>query len=45
MPHAIYLHGALTHGPLPTITSSTQRRSLLRSQRVDVVSAMTIGRA
>ena len=41
MPHAIYLHGALTQGRYRRDTES-QRRSLLRSQRVDVVTAMTI---
>jgi manganese transport protein len=41
MPHAIYLHGALTEDRYVRDTED-QRRSLLRSQRVDVVSAMAI---
>ncbi len=41
MPHAIYLHGALTRDRYVTDTE-TQRRSLLRSQRVDVIVAMTL---
>ncbi|MGI9155048.1 MAG: Nramp family divalent metal transporter [Marmoricola sp.] len=41
MPHAIYLHGALTHDRYVTDTAE-QRSSLLRSQRVDVVVAMTL---
>ncbi len=41
MPHAIYLHGALTNNRYVTDTE-TQRRALLRSQRIDVVSAMTL---
>ncbi|MDQ3105184.1 MAG: Nramp family divalent metal transporter [Actinomycetota bacterium] len=41
MPHAIYLHGALTQDRYRRDTEDA-RRALLRSQRVDVVSAMTI---
>ncbi len=41
MPHAIYLHGALTHDRYVRDTDE-QRRALVRSQRVDVVTAMTI---
>lgn len=41
MPHAIYLHGALTHERYVADTDA-QRLRLLRSQRVDVVSAMTL---
>jgi manganese transport protein len=41
MPHAIYLHGALTNDRY-VIDTEAQRHSLLRSQRVDVVSAMTL---
>ncbi|CAA9349095.1 MAG: Manganese transport protein MntH [uncultured Nocardioidaceae bacterium] len=41
MPHAIWLHGALTQGRYIRRTPE-QRAALLRSQRVDVVTAMTI---
>jgi manganese transport protein len=41
MPHAIYLHSSLTTGRYVT-TTEPQRLGLLRSQRVDVVTAMTI---
>ena len=41
MPHAIYLHSALTSDRYVTSTEP-QRRSLLSSQRTDVVVAMTI---
>ena len=41
MPHAIYLHSALTNGRYVRRTED-QRRALLRSQRTDVVIAMTI---
>jgi len=41
MPHAIYLHGALTTGRYD-IDSEPQRVALLKSQRVDVMSAMTL---
>ena len=41
MPHAIYLHSSLTCDRYVTATEP-QRRSLLRSQRTDVVVAMTI---
>ena len=41
MPHVIYLHGALTVGRYVRDTES-QRRAVLRSQRVDVVLAMAI---
>ena len=41
MPHVIYLHGALTQGRYARRTEQ-QRLALLRSQRVDVVVAMTI---
>jgi manganese transport protein len=41
MPHVIYLHGALTQHRYVRRTEE-QRRLLLRSQRVDVVLAMTV---
>ena len=41
MPHAIYLHSSLTTGRYKTTTES-ERHSLLRSQRIDVVSAMSV---
>ncbi len=41
MPHAIYLHGALTNQRYVSDTEA-QRLALLRSQRVDVVSAMSL---
>jgi manganese transport protein len=41
MPHAIYLHGALTQDRYVR-TTAEDRRALLRSQRVDVVTAMSI---
>jgi manganese transport protein len=41
MPHAIWLHAALTQGRYIRRTPE-QRSALLRSQRVDVVTAMTI---
>lgn len=41
MPHAIYLHSSLTTGRYVT-TTEPQRLGLLRSQRIDVVTAMTI---
>jgi manganese transport protein len=41
MPHAIYLHSALTNRRYLRRTEA-QRQALLRSQRVDVVTAMTI---
>lgn len=41
MPHAIYLHSALTSGRYQRRTED-QRRSLLRSQRTDVIVAMSI---
>lgn len=41
MPHAIYLHGALTNDRYD-IATEQQRVALLRSQRVDVLSAMTL---
>lgn len=41
MPHAIYLHSALTSGRYARRTEA-QRLSLLRSQRFDVVVAMSI---
>jgi len=41
MPHAIYLHSALTNGRYVRRTEE-QRRALVRSQRIDVVSAMSI---
>ena len=40
MPHAIYLHSSLTSSRYSSRTES-ERRSLLRSQRLDVVVAMT----
>ncbi|MBZ5740716.1 Nramp family divalent metal transporter [Nocardioides sp. GBK3QG-3] len=44
MPHAIYLHSGLTTDRY-VATTDRQRRGLLRSQRVDVVTAMTIAGA
>jgi manganese transport protein len=41
MPHVIYLHGALTQSRYVRSTEE-ERLALLRSQRVDVVSAMAI---
>ncbi len=41
MPHAIYLHSALTNDRYVADTQA-QRRALLHSQRVDVIVAMTI---
>jgi manganese transport protein len=41
MPHVIYLHGALTQGRYVRNTER-ERRALLRSQRIDVVTAMTV---
>lgn len=41
MPHAIYLHSSLTTGRYVT-TTEPQRVALLRSQRIDVVTAMTV---
>jgi len=41
MPHAIYLHGALTTGRYDA-HNDDERRVLLKSQRVDVLSAMTL---
>ena len=41
MPHVIYLHGALTQGRYRR-RSEAERLALLRSQRVDVVVAMSI---
>ena len=41
MPHVIYLHGALTQNRYVRSTEQ-ERLALLRSQRVDVVSAMAI---
>ena len=41
MPHVIYLHGALTQGRYVRRTEA-DRRALLRSQRVDVMAAMTL---
>jgi manganese transport protein len=41
MPHAIYLHSGLTNDRYAARTR-TQRRSLLRIQRLDVISAMSI---
>jgi manganese transport protein len=41
MPHAIYLHSSLTSRRYVRTTDG-ERRSLLRSQRVDVVSAMVV---
>jgi len=41
MPHAIYLHSSLTSGRYLTSTPEL-RRTLLRSQRLDVVVAMTL---
>jgi manganese transport protein len=41
MPHVIWVHGALTQGRHVRDTEE-QRRAVLRGQRVDVVTAMTI---
>jgi manganese transport protein len=41
MPHVVYLHGALTQGRYVRDTDA-QRLAVLRSQRVDVVVAMTL---
>lgn len=41
MPHAIYVHGALTHDRYVS-DDDDSRRAVLRSQRVDVVVAMTL---
>lgn len=41
MPHAIYLHSALTSERLHARTEP-ERRTIMRSQRVDVIVAMTI---
>ena len=41
MPHAIYLHGALTSNRYERVTEEA-RRGLMRSQRIDVVVAMTV---
>jgi len=41
MPHAIYLHGALTQDRYVR-TTAQERTALLRSQRVDVIAAMSI---
>ena len=41
MPHVIYLHGALTQGRYVR-NDGAERLALLRSQRIDVVSAMTV---
>jgi manganese transport protein len=41
MPHVIYLHSALTAGRVETETVA-ERRTLLRSQRLDVVVAMGV---
>ncbi len=41
MPHAIYLHGALTSERFRPRTEA-ERRTVMRSQRIDVVTAMTI---
>ena len=39
MPHAIYLHSALTNGRVPA-RSERERRSILRFERLDVVVAL-----
>jgi manganese transport protein len=41
MPHVIYLHGALTQSRFRR-TTEQERLALLRSQRIDVVTAMTL---
>ena len=41
MPHAIYLHSSLTAGRFRA-TDDAQRKVILRGQRIDVVSAMTV---
>ena len=41
MPHVIYVHGALTQNRYVRATEE-QRQGLLRSQRVDVVTAMSV---
>jgi manganese transport protein len=39
MPHAIYLHSALTNGRMP-VRSDAERRTVLRFERVDVIVAL-----
>ncbi|HZM79001.1 MAG TPA: Nramp family divalent metal transporter [Candidatus Limnocylindrales bacterium] len=41
MPHAIYLHSALTQGRVP-IRDEAERRTVLRFQRIDVIVALSI---
>ena len=41
MPHVIYLHGALTQSRFLR-TTEQERKALLHSQRIDVVTAMTL---
>jgi len=42
MPHAVYVHSALTSGLGRVATGDAQRRHLLRGQRVDVVAALGV---
>jgi manganese transport protein len=39
MPHAIYLHSALTNGRMP-VRSDAERRTVLRFERIDVIVAL-----
>lgn len=41
MPHAIYLHSALTNGRMP-VRSDQERRRVLRFERLDVVIALAV---
>ena len=41
MPHVIYLHSALTNGRVKTVNDA-ERRRVLRSERVDVIIALTL---
>ena len=41
MPHAIYLHSALTNGRMP-VRNDRERRRVLRFERVDVILALTL---
>ena len=44
MPHAIYLHSALTNGRMP-VRNDAERRSVLRFQRLDVIIALGLAGA
>ena len=41
MPHAIYLHSALTNGRMP-VRSDAERRTVLRFERIDVIVALSL---